>query len=410
MLIPVAGSVVVVGGGPGGVLLTYLLARAGVEVTLLEARGDFARRFRGDTLAPGVLEYLDTLGLAEDLLSDIPHTRSDAFRWHTPERVYTLVDYRGASRRFPYYALIPQAEFLPWLARRAVELGARVEMGARFSDLRSDADGRRAGVDYTVGVGTRTRDATLVVGADGRSSKVRAAAGIAATELGASLDLLWFALDRDPADPSFSGLDLFSRPGGTLALLDQGGQWQLGWSVAAGTFDAVRDAGVGPLVDAVDAQLPWLAPRLRAALTQVNQLTLLPVRITTVEAWSRPGLLLLGDAAHVMSPVGGNGINLALADAAEAANLLVGPLLDGARPEDVDAAAARLEPRRRPAVEREQRRQVRTERAAARRNRGDDPRPPAVLRVLAAVPGLPRLLGARSGVRVPAPVPAIGAG
>jgi len=236
MLIPVAGSVVVVGGGPGGVLLTYLLARAGVEVTLLEARGDFARRFRGDTLAPGVLEYLDTLGLAEDLLSDIPHTRSDAFRWHTPERVYTLVDYRGASRRFPYCALIPQAEFLPWLARRAVELGARVEMGARFSDLRSDADGRRAGVDYTVGVGTRTRDATLVVGADGRSSKVRAAAGIAATELGASLDLLWFALDRDPADPSFSGLDLFSRPGGTLALLDQGGQWQLGWSVAAGTF------------------------------------------------------------------------------------------------------------------------------------------------------------------------------
>jgi len=172
----------------------------------------------------------------------------------------------------------------------------------------------------------------------------------------------------------------------------------------------VRDAGVGPLVDAVDAQLPWLTPRLRAALTQVNQLTLLPVRITTVEAWSRPGLLLLGDAAHVMSPVGGNGINLALADAAEAANLLVGPLLDGARPEDVDAAAARLEPRRRPAVEREQRRQVRTERAAARRNRGDDPRPPAVLRVLAAVPGLPRLLGARSGVRVPAPVPAIGAG
>jgi 2-polyprenyl-6-methoxyphenol hydroxylase-like FAD-dependent oxidoreductase len=405
--------VVVVGGGPGGVLLTYLLARGGVAVTLLEARHDFARRFRGDTLAPGVLEYLDDLGLAQDLLAEVPYTRSEMFRWHTPTKTYDLVDYRGASRRFPFFALMPQARFLPWLAARAEAFGAEVRMGARFSSLvrsgSGDGDGGRVvGVEYTVDALTQRLDAALVVGSDGRSSKVRAAAGITATELGASLDLLWFAVERYADDPAYSGLDLFARPGGTIALLDQGaGEWQVGWSIPAGTFASVREAGVGPLVDAVESMLPWLAPRLRAALTSVNDLTLLPVRITTVDSWARPGVVLLGDAAHVVSPVGGNGINLALADAAELANQLVAPLRDAAGAEEVDAAAARLETVRRPAVEAEQRRQVRTEQAAAKRNASGVVGPPTALRVLSAIPGFSRLAGRRVGVRVPAPVPAI---
>lgn len=391
------GRVVVVGGGPGGVLLTYLLARGGVEVTLLEGRHDFARRFRGDTLAPGVLEYLDDLGLARDLLAEVPHTRSDAFRWHTPERTYRLVDYRGASRRFPYYALLPQARFLPWLADRAREFGASVLMGARFSDLLPDDTGSVRGVRYTVDGQPHELDAGLVVGADGRSSKVRSAAGIGATELGASLDLLWVAVDQHPDDPVSSGLDLFARPGGTVALLDQGtGQWQVGWSIPAGTFSSVREAGVEPLIDALASVLPWLAERVRATVTGPNDLTLLPVRITTVDTWSKPGVVLLGDAAHVMSPVGGNGINLALADAAELANLVVG-----------NGDPADLETRRRPAVEAEQRRQVRTERAAAARNAAGDTRPPSVLRVLASIPGFSKLAARRSRVPMPAPVPAI---
>jgi 2-polyprenyl-6-methoxyphenol hydroxylase-like FAD-dependent oxidoreductase len=402
-------GVVVVGGGPGGVLLTYLLARGGARVTLLESRHDFARRFRGDTLAPGVLEYLDTLGLAEPLLDEVPHTRSDAFRWHTADRTWTLVDYRGASRRFPFYALIPQAEFLPWLVARAREHGAEVRMGARFSALRHDGDGRVCGVEYTVDAEKQVLDAALVVGADGRNSKVRAASGLAATELGASLDILWHALPRRAEDPSYSGLDLFGTPTGSLALLDQGGDWQLGWTIRAGTLADVRAHGVGALRESAVGALPWLAGRLDD-LTDVADLTLLPVRITTVERWTRPGLVLLGDAAHVVSPVGGNGINLALADAADLANRLIGPLRrTPPDPRQLDEAAAGLEATRRPAVEREQRAQVRTERAAAARIDEGDPGPPTVLRALSRIPGFPHLAGRRNRVDVPAPVDVIAA-
>lgn len=397
----------VVGGGPAGVLLTYLLARGGIAVTLLESRHDFARRYRGDTLAPGVLEYLDVLGLAEPLLAEVPHTRSDAFRWHTAERTWTLVDYRGASRRFPFYALIPQAEFLPWLADRARALGAVVEMGARFSSVRHDADGRVVGVDYTVDAATHSLDAELVVGADGRNSKVRSASGLAATELGASLDILWHSLPREPDDPSYSGLDLFGTPHGSLALLDQGATWQLGWTIRAGSLARVRERGVATLVDAAVGVLPWLRGRLDD-VRDVTSLTLLPVRITTVERWTRPGLVLLGDAAHVISPVGGNGINLALADAAELANRIVGPLRrDPLDRVVLDAAAASVEWTRRPDIEREQRAQVRTERAAAARIDDGDARPPGALRVLSGIPGFSRLAGRRARVDVPAPVPAI---
>ncbi|GAA4801559.1 FAD-dependent oxidoreductase [Actinomycetospora chlora] len=403
-------DVVVVGGGPGGVLLTYLLARGGASVTLLESRRDFARRFRGDTLAPGVLEYLDTLGLAEPLLDEVPHTRSDAFRWHTAERTWTLVDYRGASRRFPFYALIPQAEFLPWLADHARAHGAEILMGARFSTLRHDGDGRVSGVVYTVDAVEHELDAALVVGADGRNSKVRAASGIAATELGASLDILWHALPRRAEDPVYSGLDLFGTPTGSVALLDQGEDWQLGWTIRAGSLPDVRARGVDALRDAAVGVLPWLEGRLDD-LGDVSDLTLLPVRITTVDTWSRPGLVLLGDAAHVISPVGGNGINLALADAADLANRLVGPLRrTPPDPAQLDAAAAGLEASRRPAVEREQQGQVRTERAAAARIAAGDDGPPTVLRALARVPGFPRLAGRRNRVDVPAPVEVIATG
>ncbi len=401
------GSAIVVGGGPAGVLAAYLLARGGVEVTMLESRRDFDRRFRGDSLAPAVLDHLDTLGLADELLADVPHARATAFRWHTPTRTYTLSDYRSASRRFGFYALIAQARFLPWLARRAEELGAKVVMGARFRALLRGADDRVTGVEYTHDGATHRLDADVVIAADGRSSKVRQVSRLVPTELGAHLDILWFAVPRRADDPPLSGLDLFAGPGTNVVLLGQDDSWQVGYDIPAGTLPQVREAGLAPIVAAVGQAAPWLRDRL-AALTDVNQLTLLPVRITALDRWTEPGLLLIGDAAHVISPVGGNGINFALADAAEAANRLVGPLrapvVDAGA---VDEALAGVEAVRRPPVDREQAFQVRVEEQSARALREHDTRPPGFLRFVARVPGLPRLLGRRSRLEIAAPVPAI---
>jgi 2-polyprenyl-6-methoxyphenol hydroxylase-like FAD-dependent oxidoreductase len=389
----------VVGGGPGGVMLAYLLARSDVPVTLLEARPDFDRRFRGDALAPPVLELLDVLGLADPLLAAVPHGTADSFVWRTPSRAYRLADYRRASTKYPYYALVPQGRFLPFLVERAGRFdGFRVEMGAKVTALLRDDDGRVTGVGYTCD-GVRHRlSADLVVGADGRNSKVRTLSTIIATELGAHLDICWYEVPRRDGDPPLSGLGLIAEPGATLAVLGQASSWQLGYTIPAGSFPRLRETGIEPVLAALRRRLPWLGDRLDG-LTAVNQLTLLPVRITSTDRWSEPGLLLIGDAAHVISPVGGNGLNFAVLDAVEAANRLVGPLLaDPVDPAAVDAATAAVETARRPQVDREQAQQKRVELDAARRLRSADPRPPLALRVLASLPGAARLV-ARRGVR-----------
>jgi 2-polyprenyl-6-methoxyphenol hydroxylase-like FAD-dependent oxidoreductase len=398
---------VVVGGGPAGVVLAYLLARGGAPVVLLESRSDFDRRFRGDSLAPPVLDYLETLGLASTLLEEVPHARADAFVWNTPGGRYVLADYRTTSRRFPYYALVPQARFLPWMVERARPYGVDVRMRARVSDLLRDPDGRVCGVEYTRDGQRHRLHADLVVACDGRSSKMRQLSDITATELSSAIDIFWIALPRRADDPAMSGLELLAEPGHTLAVLGQGSGWQIGFTIVAGTFGAVRAQGVEPLQDLLRRRAPWLGNRIEQ-LTDVNQLALLPIRITSTDRWSQPGLLLLGDAAHIVSPVGGNGINLAVLDAAEAANQLVGPLTAG-RPDPVavDAAAERVEQLRRPTVDREQRMQVRIERATARRlATRSDPRPPLPLRVIAALPALARW-SARRSARALAVPPAV---
>ncbi|HTK60842.1 MAG TPA: FAD-dependent monooxygenase [Pseudonocardia sp.] len=401
---------VLVGGGPGGVVLGHMLARAGVRVTLLESRGDFDRRFRGDSIAPAVLDHLDRLGLADPMLAELPHVRADRFVWSTPTRRYVLADYRGSSERFPFYALVPQASFLPWLVERSRPFGLDVRMGARFTALVRDDTGRVVGVDYSAGGERRRLLADLVVGSDGRNSKVRQLADVVATELNSSIDICWISVPRRDGDPALSGLELMSGAGYTLAVLGQGSGWQIGFTIVAGTFDRVRAAGVEPLREILRERTPWLGDRVDL-LDDVNDLTLLPIRITRTDRWSEPGLLLIGDAAHVISPVGGNGINFAVADAAEAANRLAGPLTaERVAPAEVDAATAEVERVRRPMIDREQAFQVRVERATARRlASGSDPKPPLPLRLLTAIPGFARFSGRRAAraQAVPAPAPLI---
>jgi 2-polyprenyl-6-methoxyphenol hydroxylase-like FAD-dependent oxidoreductase len=202
----------------------------------------------------------------------------------------------------------------------------------------------------------------LVVAPTG-NSKIRTLSTITATELGAHLDICWYEVPHRDDDPPLSGLGIIAEPGASLAVLGQADSWQLGYLIPAGTFPALRTGGIGPVIGAFRRRLPWLGDRLDG-LTEVNQLTLLPVRITSVDRWSEPGLLLIGDAAHVISPVGGNGLNFAALDAVEAANRLVGPLLaDPVDPEAVDVATAAVEAARRPLVDRDQQQQKRAKRA-----------------------------------------------
>lgn len=396
---------VIVGAGPAGAVLAYLLARAGRRVTLLESRADFARRFRGDTLAPAVLDYLEALGLADDVLAR-PHATATAFTWHTPRRSYRIADYSTASTRYPHFLLVPQPELLTLLTEKAAAFpGFTLRTSARVVGLVEER-GRVVGVRHRVPGGEEAQlRARLVVGTDGRFSTIRRLGGFAVEELGAGLDVLWFEAPRRPGDPDLSGLDYFSVPGRAVVALRQEATWQLGYVIPTGTVAQVREAGIAPVVATTRAVLPWLGDRLDD-LTEFSQLTLLNVRITRVPQWYRPGLLLLGDAAHVISPVGGNGINIAIADAAEAGNRLAPDL--GAGPEAIDRACREVQARRRPISDAEQRRQARTERASLARLRRGDPEPVRLLRLVARIPALARALGRRSAAAIAIAPPDLG--
>jgi 2-polyprenyl-6-methoxyphenol hydroxylase-like FAD-dependent oxidoreductase len=325
----------VVGGGPAGAMLSLLLARNGVPVTLLEAHRDFDREFRGDTLHPSAMEILDELGLADRLL-EMPHTKLRALVLETGDQSYTIAEFRWLKTRFPYVTMIPQARFLEFItneSRRYPQF--ELIMDATVRELIRQ-DGQCAGVRYTRQDGTHGEvRALLTVATDGRFSRLRRLAGLEPVRSSPPMDVLWFRLPRRPGDTlNFAGR--IGR-GHFLAILERPDHYQLGYVIVKGSYHELRAAGLATLREIIAALAPEFADRVND-LQDWKQVSVLSVESSCLKKWHLPGLLLIGDAAHVMSPVGGVGINYAIQDAVAAANILSGPLRAG-RVEESQLAA-----------------------------------------------------------------------
>jgi 2-polyprenyl-6-methoxyphenol hydroxylase-like FAD-dependent oxidoreductase len=312
----------VVGSGPAGAVLALLLARAGISVTLLEAHPDFDREFRGDTLHPLVMEIMDQLGLADRLL-ELRHTKVRSLTFQTVSGPFTPVDLSRLKTKFPYITMMPQTRFLEFITGEAKRYpNFRLLMGARVRGLVEEASLIR-GVRYEGEDGWHEVRAVLTVGADGRGSRVRRLAGLVPLKTSPPMDVLWFKLPRKPDDPE-GAMGRFGR-GHIAILLDRFDYWQAGYVIPKGTFPELRHEGIGALRRGFAELLPELADRVEH-LEDWKQVSLLSVESSRCPRWYRPGLLLIGDASHIMSPIGGVGINYAIQDAVVAANVLAEPL------------------------------------------------------------------------------------
>jgi 2-polyprenyl-6-methoxyphenol hydroxylase-like FAD-dependent oxidoreductase len=327
----------VVGGGPAGMMLGYLLARAGVDVLVLEKHGDFLRDFRGDTVHPSTLEVMHELGLLEAFLRR-PHQKVAELAGEVGGETAMIADFRHLPVRCGFIAFMPQWDFLDFLADEARRLPAfRLQMNAEAATL-IEEDGRVAGVRGRSPVGDFEVRAALTVAADGRHSLLRERAGLPLEEFGAPMDVLWMRLSKRASDPA-AVLGRINA-GRVFITLDRGDYWQCAYVIAKGGYDEVRAAGLPALREGVAAVAPFLAGRT-GELRTWDDVKLLTVQVNRLRRWHRPGFLCIGDAAHAMSPVGGVGINLAIQDAVAAANRLAAPLLGGAAGDDALAGVQR---------------------------------------------------------------------
>jgi 2-polyprenyl-6-methoxyphenol hydroxylase-like FAD-dependent oxidoreductase len=321
-------SCCIVGGGPAGAVLALLLARRGIPVTLLEMHKDFDREFRGDTVHPSTMEILDQLGLAGKL-HEIPHTKVSGPTLQFADGPFRPFDLGRLKTRFPYILMVAQARFLEFIAAEAARYPQfRLVMHAQVQQLVVE-DGVVCGVRYLAPDGVHEIHALLTVGADGRFSLLRKLSGIEPVKTSPPMDVLWFRLPKLPGEPEVTGGAFGGIGGGRIfILLERNGYWQAGLVFPKGQYQELRAQGVQAVRESLAEIEPRFAPNAES-LTDWHQLTLLSVESSRCPLWHKPGLLLIGDAAHVMSPVGGVGINYAIQDAVVAANVLAGKLRSG---------------------------------------------------------------------------------
>jgi 2-polyprenyl-6-methoxyphenol hydroxylase-like FAD-dependent oxidoreductase len=315
----------IAGGGPAGMMLGFLLARAGVDVLVLEKHADFLRDFRGDTIHPSTLEIMHELGLLDDFLKR-PHSEVRELTGLIGEDRVVLADFSHLPTRCQFVAFMPQWDFLDFLADHA-------KLYPSFHlHMQADVDGLFKDGDKVVGLKAKTPEgmievrADLVVGADGRHTAVRDLAGLEVEDFGAPMDVLWLRLSKRPGD----GAQSLGRiqAGRLFVMLDRGDYWQCAFVIPKGGFNELRRQGLDAFRAAIVALNPALADRVKE-IASWDDAKLLTVKVDRLKRWYRDGLLCIGDAAHAMSPVGGVGINLAIQDAVAAANILALPLRKG---------------------------------------------------------------------------------
>jgi 2-polyprenyl-6-methoxyphenol hydroxylase-like FAD-dependent oxidoreductase len=315
----------VVGGGPAGMMLGFLLARVGVEVIVLEKHKDFLRDFRGDTIHPSTLELMHELGLLEEFLRR-PHQQLRQIQAHFGVEKTTIADFSHLPTRCKFIAFMPQWDFLNFISEHAHRCASfSLRMETAVNDLLFENE-RVIGVRAATPQGTLEVRADLVVGADGRSSTVRERAGLEVMDLGAPIDVLWFGLSKHEGDPeqSFG----YVGAGQFMVLLERGDYWQCGYVIRKGEFDERRQRGLEKLRADISRCAPFLDNRVEE-LKNWEAVKLLTVKVDRLRQWCREGLLCIGDSAHAMSPVGGVGINLAIQDAVATANILGQALREG---------------------------------------------------------------------------------
>ena len=343
--IPTTTQVCIIGGGPAGVVSAYLFALRGVPVVLLEGKPDFDREFRGDTLHASSLELLDQLGLVEEVLQQAT-SKLQGLSLTFTDKVMTLADFSAMDSKFPYVAIIPQEKFLNYMVDKAKQLSNfKILMGAQVRELK-ETDGKVTGVKFNYEGNEHELDATLTIGADGRGSTARRLAKLELGKTSPPMDVVWFKLPMPAESALNEAVSARVGSGAMIIIVNRKEYLQIGYVIMKGGYKHLREQGIEHFHNVIKALSPELG-NLVTGIKDWKEMAILSVVTGRVEQWYKDGLLLIGDAAHIMSPIGGVGINYAIQDAVAAVNQLADPIKENRL---TTADLAEVQKRREPAV------------------------------------------------------------